>query len=68
MFAAPKHIAHKMVIKCKYVSQNTFINFYKSQFKTSQAKNSENDKNGKIAPIWAQELLLKLTFPATSPV
>ena len=38
MFAVPKHIALKMVMKSKYVLQTTFIKFYKRQFKTAQTK------------------------------
>ena len=39
MFGVALHIALKMAIKCKYVLQKTFTNFYKPQFQTGPTKN-----------------------------
>ena len=58
MFAVPKHIALKMVMKSKYVLQTTFIKFYKRHFKTAQTKKPQKSrKNVKYCTILGSRTL-----------
>ena len=44
VFVVPEHIAHKLVIASTFFSQKAFINFYKLQPKTNQAKNLKKNR------------------------